>query len=68
MLQVKHKEIHLAYYILFMTKGGLSSFNSSKYDLSVFMVTHCDEKLFGQLAIAVHSKSPSFFVGTVDWL
>jgi hypothetical protein len=46
MSQMKHKEVLRVYYILCVTQGGLSSFNISNYDLSVFMVTHCDEKFF----------------------
>jgi hypothetical protein len=39
MSQMKHKEIHHMYCIMCMMQKVLISFNTSKYDLSIFMVT-----------------------------
>jgi len=45
-------------YCVLHRQGGLSSFNTSKYDLSVFVVTHCDEKILGNWASQYRIKIP----------
>lgn len=58
MSQMKDKEVHHVYYILCMTQGGLNSFNTSNYDLSVVMVTHCDENFLGNWPSQYRIKIP----------
>lgn len=58
MSQVKRKEIHHVYYILCMTQEGLSNFNTSRYDLSVFLVTHCDKDFLGNWPLQYTIKVP----------